>query len=1147
MDSLSSPELDQPTPSLIQPNGVSPPALPPQIDIVASNSRARPIMYAIIVVAILLLLFGSVVFFLARKSKPTSIAPSTLTPSESAQLTSPLPTLTNAKNLTINGDLNVSGGTTLQNVTIQGSSALKGALDVAGSTTIAGNLVVAGTITAANFSGAGVTTTGSGATGARGPAGPTGAPGPRGAPGANGSSTPTCTHGGCVSLQPTSPGVQEAGHINISGNITAANLIPAVAPSVNSGVSINDAATINTPGGFYNDSRHWSAVGIDGFTKFVYFDNNYTDLIYTACTNSDCTTSTSTTIATAVEVDFPNIAIAPTGQVWISYINYNSPNELHIIKCANSDCSSKTDTLVDTGSYYESSLALNAAGCPSISYIDYTSVPYKAKLARFSGVTCSTLNLYNLNTGTDSPDDIAMAITTDDKPRILYKSFKNNNFNVYTISLLACTDSTCTGTTNTSLSSVKADAYYLNIALDSTNLPSMTWGSFGSGSLYFAHCTTQDCSSGLQVSQLTANGGAQSLQLGRNGLAQIAYYNSNRSGVGLIQCSDANCANRTDTVISSAGGYPVSIDQQPGDVADIMFFDKSAGKLRLARILVANPNSGAGVNIGSAGLAYNQINAQSVHLTGGVSNALTVATDTGADFFTVDPNTRSVRISQQGSLQIQDTAGSIVTSLSPNGDARFGSVSPGTSQLDINVSTFNSNIVLTSQTGAYMGLFVRGAPYVNYSLFSACRGFGYGGCISTGDYYANPGATIGVANSGGSAGGYSVAGAAIQVPFAAMGFSGQTADLLQLQTSTGTVLSKFDASGNLSVGTSTSVTNGVATFNGNVGIGTTSPNNALGVVGNIAASGTINGGVGSPDYAENITTSDPSIEAADVVILDPARPDHIIKSSQPYQSSLLGIISTNPGFVTNAQASTVNSKITADPLQHPLALSGRVPVKVTDENGPIVPGDYLTSSSKPGYAMKAIRAGATIGKALGSFSGVSGAVLAFVSIGYVDPIDHSLQGSAQTDFTSINVAGVGKFGSLAVAGVATTQDLVVKGSASINELTVKDITVTGSLSVQGGITTAVAHKSTAYTITAADSIITADATSAAFKATLPTALGIAGRQYTIKKIDSSANSVTVATTNAQTIDGSTAYDLAKQYKYVTVVSDGSNWIIVGSN
>ena len=34
-----------------------------------------------------------------------------------------------------------------------------------------------------------------------------------------------------------------------------------------------------------------------------------------------------------------------------------------------------------------------------------------------------------------------------------------------------------------------------------------------------------------------------------------------------------------------------------------------------------------------------------------------------------------------------------------------------------------------------------------------------------------------------------------------------------------------------------------------------------------------------------------------------------------------------------------------------MALLGTVPVKATTENGPIKPGDLLTTSSKPGYAM----------------------------------------------------------------------------------------------------------------------------------------------------------------------------------------------------
>lgn len=64
-------------------------------------------------------------------------------------------------------------------------------------------------------------------------------------------------------------------------------------------------------------------------------------------------------------------------------------------------------------------------------------------------------------------------------------------------------------------------------------------------------------------------------------------------------------------------------------------------------------------------------------------------------------------------------------------------------------------------------------------------------------------------------------------------------------------------------------------------------------------------------------------------------------------------------------------------------------------------------------------------------------------------------------------------------------------------------------------------------------------------ATLPTAVGILGRVYSVKLTASGTG--TVATTSSQTIDGSTTYSLSAQYKYVTVQSDGSNWVIIGQN
>lgn len=109
------------------------------------------------------------------------------------------------------------------------------------------------------------------------------------------------------------------------------------------------------------------------------------------------------------------------------------------------------------------------------------------------------------------------------------------------------------------------------------------------------------------------------------------------------------------------------------------------------------------------------------------------------------------------------------------------------------------------------------------------------------------------------------------------------------------------------------------------------------------------------DVAEYIYDSNADTEAADVVVADPAGKISVIKSSVPYQSSVLGVISTEPMLTMGTEL--IKDRSTGEPLPDVkpaarLALAGRVPVKVTDENGPITPGDMLTSSSTPGYAMK---------------------------------------------------------------------------------------------------------------------------------------------------------------------------------------------------
>jgi hypothetical protein len=126
------------------------------------------------------------------------------------------------------------------------------------------------------------------------------------------------------------------------------------------------------------------------------------------------------------------------------------------------------------------------------------------------------------------------------------------------------------------------------------------------------------------------------------------------------------------------------------------------------------------------------------------------------------------------------------------------------------------------------------------------------------------------------------------------------------------------------------------------------------------------------DVAELYTTNDASLEAGDIVSLDPSLKTGVKKSASAYDQNVLGIVSTKPGMVIGGVDKEGVKAL-------PVALSGRVPVKVITENGAIEPGDYLTPSSVPGIAMKSKGFGLVIGQAMSAYSRQgTGMILVFV-------------------------------------------------------------------------------------------------------------------------------------------------------------------------
>ena len=75
----------------------------------------------------------------------------------------------------------------------------------------------------------------------------------------------------------------------------------------------------------------------------------------------------------------------------------------------------------------------------------------------------------------------------------------------------------------------------------------------------------------------------------------------------------------------------------------------------------------------------------------------------------------------------------------------------------------------------------------------------------------------------------------------------------------------------------------------------------------------------------------------------------------------------------------------------------------------------------------------------------------------------------------------------------------------------------------------------------AHDVVLADASASAVTLVLIPAAQFFDREMRIKKIDTSANKVLLATSGAEKIDGTATVTIAAQYDVMRLISDGMNW------
>jgi hypothetical protein len=88
-----------------------------------------------------------------------------------------------------------------------------------------------------------------------------------------------------------------------------------------------------------------------------------------------------------------------------------------------------------------------------------------------------------------------------------------------------------------------------------------------------------------------------------------------------------------------------------------------------------------------------------------------------------------------------------------------------------------------------------------------------------------------------------------------------------------------------------------------------------------------------------------------------------------------------------------------------------------------------------------------------------------------------------------------------------------------------------------------AAKTTTYTAASTDDVIRCDTSGGGWTLTLFSAASLSGRRLTIIKTTSDFNVLTIDGDGSETINGSASTTLNTQYESVTLVSDGTNWVI----
>lgn len=120
-----------------------------------------------------------------------------------------------------------------------------------------------------------------------------------------------------------------------------------------------------------------------------------------------------------------------------------------------------------------------------------------------------------------------------------------------------------------------------------------------------------------------------------------------------------------------------------------------------------------------------------------------------------------------------------------------------------------------------------------------------------------------------------------------------------------------------------------------------------------------------PLIARNLEVADPEAKTGDIVS---QTREGLFRSNVPYDENIVGVVGETPIMVFGKPT----------PTTLPIVSFGEILTKVSNLNGEIKKGDFITSSEKPGVGQKATQSGFVVGIAMEDFNQEEGVIFIFV-------------------------------------------------------------------------------------------------------------------------------------------------------------------------